>query len=196
MTRALRLAGLVLAAVVIGAAIAALPSPPDDACMEFAVEEGTAWTTGTQAWPYGTVCELSDGRREFLGASAVETVVVTVAVFALLLLAARRWAEPWARALAAALALLGLIGLLAHALGYPGLPMFAVVLGLPLVWAVRRNAAASFVMVALAVPVWFFFDLTEQAWIGVPLAIALATLAGAKVRGWPEDLAGTPAPPR
>lgn len=187
---------LVLAAVVIGAAIAAQPSPSDVPCLDFAATERTSWTTGLQVWPYGTVCEMSDGTSEYLGASVGETIAVTVAVAALLLLAARRWDEAWARSLAAALALLGLIGLLAHALGYPGLPVFAVVLGAPLVWAIRRDVAASLAMVALAVPVWFFFDLAQQAWIGVPLAIALATLAGAKVRGWSAGLAGTPVPPR
>lgn len=193
---ALRLARLALAAVVIGAAIAALPAPANDGCLYPSPEESYG-TSDLELWPYGLRCTNEGSTRDlFLGPSVAETLVVTVAVFALFLFAARRWDAAWARALASSLALLGLIGLIAHALGYPGLPMFAGILAWPLTYAIQRDWATSFAVAACVLPIWLFFDLANQAWIGIPLAVAAAVLVAPRVSGAPAGLARTPAPPR
>lgn len=193
--RPARLTLLALAAVVLGATIAAHPAPPDEAC--FYLPDGSSGTYDLQKWPFGTACVLDSGERVTIHVPSVaETLLVTAAVAALLALAAARWREPWAGPLASSLALLGLAGWLAHALGYPGFPVFVGALAWPLAYAIQRDWLASFVVCACVLPTWLLFDVLQWPWIGIPLAVAAAVLVTPRISAAAAGPAGTPVPPR
>jgi hypothetical protein len=210
---------LAVTVLVAGSGLAALPSAGNEQCPTpdvpgLPADEALApdIDTVTPLLPFGTRCEAvtADGRRSVFARHAPGTAafVAWLVVTAVLLRAAwRRRERAAARGVAAATAVLGLLGLLWHLTGeFPAAVMGVVVLGLPLVLAVdrglwpgpREDGAGAALALALLLPLVVVLAWTPPAFLELPVpGLAAGLLAGALLAAGIARVATSarPAPP-